>query len=329
MAASFTLEFNGRRHVVARHFLLGGRSIKFGQLIPASLGHSKGKPQPHFHRLPCSPQELLWFPENQAAFEAAAKEVDNNKLIIPADLIMPGAQRFRTIGELRKHATEHGTAKGQAKCFNEASKALTGLNEPQLVGRLRRRVVEEFHALFDRIQLHDPAEFGAPRFLFGNNLFAEAPDREALAALADQGHTYAQYLSALLAASTAGALTNAAVEYLLAAHAQKFPKALPALAERLLLDAYYGDALQCAVMAVAGGYGHAASVVDDVARETAMAMLETREGMVPFFPHLVEHVMEREVREFLLVQRPDWRPRTHDQILEAMFRRQIGGRSNV
>ncbi len=206
---------------------------------------------------------------------------------------------------------------------------VTGLNEPQLVEQLRQRVVEDFHEVFDRIQLHDPTEFGTPRFLFGYNLYAEVPDREALAALADQGHTYAQYLSALLAASKAGALTDAAVEYLLAAHAQKFPKALPALAERLLLDAYYGDALQCAIMAVAGGYAHAASVVDDVARATATAMLETQQGLIPFFPYLVEHVIEPEVREFLMVQRPDWRPRTQEQILEAMFRRQIGGARHV
>lgn len=198
-----------------------------------------------------------------------------------------------------------------------------------MVDKLRQRVIEKFPALFDRVKLYDPTEFGTPRFLFGNNLFAEALDRDALADLADQGHAYSQYLSGLLAASKAGALTDAAVENLLAAHAQKFPKALPALAERLLLEGYYGDALQCAVMAVAGGYAHAASIVDDVARATAMAMLETREGMVPFFPYLVEHVIEPEVRDFLMVQRPDWRPRTHDQILEAMFRRQMEGGSHV
>lgn len=324
-ATTFTLRFSGVEHTVKRKFLLGKNSINFVEFIPASPGNSKSVAWRHCRHLPSSPYEIAYFSGMQKALDQAAKQVDNKKLAVS----IPDHRSIQTIEELRAYANATSTVKGTARRYDEVSEALTGLKHSPLIEKLRAQVIEEFYAAFQGIRLYDPAESGAPRYIFGYDVFAEESVIATLMRLATQGHAYSQFQSGLLAASKNDGLTSPAVLFFLAAHNQGLPQALPALAERLLAERYFSDALQCATIAVAGGYAEARSIIDDVGRETFHAMLETPQGLVNFFPYLIEHEIEPGVRELLFAQRPEWQPKTHDQILAAMCARKLGSAGHV
>lgn len=326
-STTFTLRFNGVAHIVKRKFFLNKRSINFVEFLPASPDSPKSKAWHYCRQLPSSPYEVECFPGMQKALENAAQQFDNGLLPLPK--LNADNPSIRTVEELRAHAKDNSTAKGQGRRFDEVSKALTGLTHSPLIEKLRAHAIEEFHAAFQCIRLYDPSEPEAAHFIFGYDVFAEEPVIATLRRLAVQGHAYSQFLSALLAASNNETLTSQSVQFFLAAHDQGLPQALPALAERLLLDRYYSDALQCAVIAVAGGYAEASSIIDDVGRATFHVMLETPRGLINFFQYLVEVEIEPGVRELLMAQRPEWRPKTHEQILTAMFGRQLAGTNHV
>lgn len=326
MAATFTLRIDGAALTVKRKFLFKNQnSINFVDVIPAASNDPKSKAWHHCRHLPSSGHELTWFPEKQQDLELAAQQLDKKRLKVS----IPDHPEIRTVEDLRRHAEATGIVKGQARRRDEISNALTGFTHSPLIEKLRAQVIEQFFAAFDGIRLYDPTEPGAREFIFGYNIAAEQSVVATLARLASQGHAYSQFLSGLLAASKDDILTSRAVQFFLEAHDQGLPQALPALAERLLAERYFSDALQCAAIAVAGGYAEARSVIDDVGRATAHALLETPRGMVGFFQYLVEQEIDPGVRELLMEQRPEWRPKTHEEVLAAMFARQRGGNNHV
>lgn len=325
MATTFTLRFGGVAHTVKRKFLMDERSISFVELVPAVPDNPPRKAHLRYLRLPSSPFEAEVFPGMGKALKMAAKQCDINELALPAGT----HPTIKTIAALRAHANSDGTLKGQGRRFDELSLRLTGLKHSPLIEKLRSGVIEEFDSAFQNIRLCDPTEPSAPKYLFGCDIFADDMVIARLQHLAKQGHAYSQFLTALLLTYKHGGLTSSAVQFLLAAHAQGLPQALPALAERLLVGRYFSDALQCAIVAVASGYDAASSIIDDVGAATFNAMLEMPQGLVPFFHYLVEWEIESDVKKLLMLQRPEWRPKTHEQIFDTMFRRHREGERHV
>lgn len=313
MATEFLFSIDGRPLVrVPRKFLLKDNELNF-----VEISEHAGRTVRRARNIPASPFELDCFPYLQDNFDLASQECDALKL----QITVPSHPDLKTIEDLRNFANIGGSEmKGKNKRYDEVSSRLLGQNYSPLLDSLRKKVVGRFLQVFPKVQLGHPVYTSPERkFIFGPELYAPDEVRNEIFALALQGHTYSQFIAALLD-STDRPVTQFTAEMLVAAHCSGMPKALAALGERLCADTLYEDALNCAVLAVDGGFDEAMEVINKVVRATTNRLLELQEGgYIGLMDWLVRFALAPEIRELLYKHKPDWRPLTHEQQLERFL----------
>lgn len=325
MATSFRLQHKGKALIVPRKFLLSGKTLGFVRPEPIQDDFGARPPRYWPRHLPHSAFELENFKHLQNDFELACQECDTLRLRVS----IPSQPEVKTIEDLRAHALNVGTASSSARKYDELSEKLLGLKHSQLVAKLRDQVAEKFRKTFEGVLVVDPREPECRGFVYGTEVEADKQIKEAMYALAQQGHVYAQFIGGLLATPFGKPLSAKSAELLVQAHINCFPTALAALGERLLADNYFFDALQCAIMAMESGFKDANAILNDLQKNTFGTVLETPQGLVPFLSYLVEVELSEDMRKLLYKHAPAWAPLTPKQQADAFFARIKGNKGVV
>ncbi len=203
---------------------------------------------------------------------------------------------------------------------------MCGLNYSQLVESRKAPIVREFKRLFKQVLLVDPREPRYRGFVYGAEIEAPKQVKQAIFRLAGDGHIYAQFVGGLLATPFAQKTTSTTVRLLVDAHSNGYPYALLALGERMLADANPLAALNCAILAMEGGYREAGAYIGTIRNHLSRHQLVmTRQGYMPVMMDLIHNQLSEEMRELLYKHQPEWRPLTVEQQLDA-FARLVAGK---
>lgn len=201
--------------------------------------------------------------------QAKTHLASDNKLLLPHS----ATTSVRTLGELKALAVStHLEEKSSIRRLNLVAEAHFGRPYAQLKSDLISALVTRFERAFDDVwAVH--MDYGARPaqhrdIITSLDSRAEQPIIDEMMAVADEGHAYAAWIAALLLTSAAP-LTPRAVDFLLMAHDAKLPHALTTLAERLLVEGGFVEALEIALLAAEAGSREAHGLLTTMTRLTA------------------------------------------------------------
>lgn len=257
-------------------------------------------------------------------FEQAAQIVMEQHLLLPVSATSPA----RAIGDLKGEANLAFPNIGSlSKRYHEFSKAHFGRPYTDLVADLKAKLVQRFIAAFDQVLAIPRSQSSRPPLervmLTALDSWASDEIQAEMVAIANEGHVYAHWVAALLLTSEKP-LTDAAVEHLLAAHEGHFPHALSTLAELMLVEGYFVDAFEVALLALDAGAEWADSLIDRVAQFTTGMVVVDNGPVRPLMYALVHEVIAPNFHALAMKHRPQWRepsPEERSRETPAFFTR--------
>ncbi len=313
---AFTITALSKRHSVFRRFF---DEAAFRRTIVRAPEEAGNAPVTHTFNalLPRSAFEL-------EAMHMAEEFKSASQIIVEAHLLLPrsATSRARTIGELKEFSKFAFADVGSSKGYHLYAMEHFGRPYAGLVADLKAALVQRFVAAFDRVQPIHPAHsartWQAREALPALDCWANRSTVAEMVAIANQGHVYAHWIAALLLTSEKP-LTDAAVEHLLAAHEGRFPHALATLAELMLVEGYFAQALETALLALDAGADWADRLIDRITQFTT-GMIVIEKGPVRSLMYaLVHEVIGPEFHELAMKHRPQWRPPTPEERIQQMY----------
>ena len=261
-------------------------------------------------------------------FKRASQIVMEQHLRLPESATSPA----RTIGELKQQASLAFADIGSlSKRYHAYARAHFGCPYTDLVADLKAGLVRRFVAAFDQVLSIHPAH--SARTSLERQAFpaldswANESTVAEMVAIANEGHVYAHWIAALLLTSEKP-LTEAAVEHLLAAHEGRFPHALATLAELMLVERYFAQALETALLALDAGADWADDLIDRITQFTTGMVVIDQGPVRPLMYALVHEVIAPDFHALAMKHRPQWRiptPEERDREMLAMLQRRSCG----
>lgn len=245
--------------------------------------------------------------EMQGVFDAAKVVVRDQYMRLPPS----ATSNANTVGDIRALADEQfAHIESGNRRLDEYAKTHFGRPYGVLVSELRRAVVGRFVAVFDKVLAIDVGASARTErdrlVLCGLDCWAEDSDAAEMIRIADEGHVYANWVAALLLTS-GQPLGDEAVDRLLRAHDGKFPHALSTLAELLVVEGDFADALEIALLALDAGARWANSLVDRITEFTSGMVVIDGGPVRPLMFALVHEVIDADFRALAMKHRPQWR----------------------
>lgn len=310
-----------RRTVVRRHY----RTPEFRQTMMCPPNKLGGKSPTHISHalLPRSAFELEAMSMNEQ-FTRASQIVIDQHLRLPKS----ASTSVRTIGELKEQADLcFSDVPSKSNRYHAFSQKHFGRPYNDLIFELKNNLVRRFVGAFEGVLVipaHCSSRSSLEREVLSLESWASDKIQAEMVAIANEGHVYAHWIAALLLTSERP-LTDAAVEHLLAAHEGGFPHALLTLGDLMLVEGFFVDALQTALLALEGGATWADSLIDRITKFTTGMVVMDNGPVRPLMYALVHEAIEPEFHDLAMKHRPQWRKSTPEE-QEREFMATLPGR---
>lgn len=263
---------------------------------------------------------IAMLPRNAFELEAMSMTVafDLAKVVVlEQNLVLPTSDSttVHTIGELKAEAIK-AFPDVKSVCQHQNLFANTHFGRPYsvLLSNLKKHLIQRFETAFDSV-LAIPVDNSSRtrherQILSGLECWADEATTAEMVDIANEGHVYANWVAGLLLTSERP-LTDVAVGHLLKAHDGKFPHALTNLAELLLVEGFFVDALEAALLALDAGAPLADLLIDRITEFTTGMVVIDGGPNRPLMYALVHEVISPDFHALAMKHRPQWRESTH------------------